>query len=823
VIGCIVGGVSFLKRSIMLAFDVMTMSLAVLMLILSSSENMELGLGLCHNQNEFDCGYEEDGVRKCIPVEWKCDNLVDCRLNAVDELGCRYVHQCRQGTFACRDGECIDAAFKCNGFDDCGDGSDERGCEEQSRHEAKCPEGQFRCRKGPCITVHAKCDKVKDCPEGDDEEGCTPTATNGSCAEHEFMCDSSCIPSTWKCDGIVDCRDGNDELKELCGLELEEEDELLSLPSREEYLHLSLKNSFCNASQYLCEPGKCIPREKLCDGRKDCPKGNDEDGRCGECAIYGCSHMCTDTPDGPLCSCRKGEALAVDGRICVDVNECETAAGRVCSHKCINDEGMFKCECLEGYYLGSDTHSCHAKPDPYSAIFFSLGSEVRHMPPYSVSSTIGYGTYQHNDRVGTVVRSIAFAPSFNHLLMATSNADHIGHIHSASGGLQKCIVDGVKGIANIAVDWVTNNVYYTAQHPSSLTGVGVCGFDGRFCRLLVRGIVNDEYYRRQVYRGLVVNPLYAVMYWIDVPGSFDSSKIMSAFMDGTNIRMLVSTKLEHPQGLAMDYIKQTLYFADVELRLIEKVNVNSRERTIVTSQGVHHPYELAFFDDYVYWTDWSTEAVVVTNVNDQEMPYVVHSVEQMPYGLAVNHSSFWVPSLCTTMMVEYCEAGKGCLNGGTCVKEINNHGHVEAITCRCPGGLYGMYCELGSAESTEWLRDVGSVRRSTFLTLFFLLVICAAVYLASEKCTFIRNATDALLAGRVVKLFNPLADDSERIVRPKSVVYEAESFSNPSYDATDKESIPLSSGGAPTYNTLPEVIVPPECSDESPRFAIDPS
>lgn len=54
---------------------------------------------------------------------------------------------------------------------------------------------------------------LKDCPEGDDEEHCTPTAINGSCAEHEFMCDNSCIPSTWKCDGIVDCRDGNDELK----------------------------------------------------------------------------------------------------------------------------------------------------------------------------------------------------------------------------------------------------------------------------------------------------------------------------------------------------------------------------------------------------------------------------------------------------------------------------------------------------------------------------------------------------------------------------------------------------------------------------------
>lgn len=76
----------------------------------------------------------------------------------------------------------------------------------------------------------------------------------------------------------------------------------------------------------------------------------------------------------------------------------------------------------------------------------------------------------------------------------------------------------------------------------------------------------------------------------------------------------------------------------------------------MTSQGVHHPYELAFFDDYVYWTDWSTEAVVAAKVNGQEMPHVVHSVEQMPYGLAVNHSSFWVRhSLSAAQNI--CESG----------------------------------------------------------------------------------------------------------------------------------------------------------------------
>uniref|UniRef100_A0A183TWH1 EGF-like domain-containing protein n=1 Tax=Toxocara canis TaxID=6265 RepID=A0A183TWH1_TOXCA len=825
-----------------------------------------------------------------------------------DESRCRYIHYCPRDTLACRNGECLDAVFKCNGFDDCGDGTDERGCDERSKQSTpiKCAKGQFRCIRGPCIT---------DCPEGDDEEGCPATVNKTvTCAENQFMCDNSCLPLLWKCDGMSDCLDGTDELEERCRMELEEEEELLRLPSRDEYHRLSLSNSFCNASQYLCEPGMCIARTKLCDNHEDCPRGNDEGLRCGECASYGCSHLCTDTPDGPQCSCEEGEMLAVDDRTCVDVNECDTHAG-VCSHKCINTERAFRCECFDGYDLGWDKHSCHAKPDPYSAILFSLGSQVRYMPPYSMRSRTGYGIYQHNEKVGTVVRSITFVPSSNQLLMAVSNVDHHGHIHSATDGLQKCVVEGVSGIANLAFDWVARNVYYTAQHPSSVTGVGACRLNGRFCRLLVKGVVSERYYRRQIYRGLVVNPLHAAMYWIDVPGSFDSPKIMAASMDGASVRTLVSAKLEHPQGLAMDYIKQRLYFADIELRLIETVDVVSRERSTVTSQGVHHPYELAFFDNYVYWTDWSTEAVVVSRVNGNEAPHVVHSLEQMPYGLAVNHTSYWnttmrnpcedlqcdhlcvltsgvkgdvvgrcvcpnlykdserlgcvpmnateveqlgdarkaqlssdsccmhkprednekiaserfltkwfhVPSLCTTMMAEYCEKGSGCLNGGTCVKEVNSHGHVEAITCKCAEGFYGQFCELGSAWSSDRLTGGGGAWLPILLIFLLLAMIAVTAYFASEKCPFIRHAADALLTMRLVQLIIPPDEDMERIIKPKSMVYEADSFSNPSYGVPDKETAPLSNGASPTYNTLPEPAVIPERHYEPPRFTVDSS
>ncbi|VDK42328.1 unnamed protein product [Anisakis simplex] len=843
----------------------------------------------CRNETEFDCGYDEGNVHKCIPIEWMCDNLVDCRLNARDESSCRYIHYCPRDTLACRNGECLDAIFKCNGFDDCGDGTDERGCTEfylngHISAPVRCPPNQFRCNRGPCITDYAKCDGMKDCPEGDDEENCGPTTNvTMSCSENQFMCDNSCLPLQWKCDGQKDCDDGTDEIEEECGLLHEEEDELLNLPTREEYHQISLRNSFCSPSEYLCEPGKCIPREKLCDNHKDCPNGDDEGHRCGECASYGCSYSCVDNPDGAQCLCAEGEELAGDGRTCTDVNECDTHAAEVCSHKCVNTHGSFRCECFDGFDLSSDARSCRAKPDPYSSILFSLGSEVRHMPLSSLGSTTSYGIYQHNDQMGTIVRSIVFARSSNQLLMAVSNADHEGHIHSSVNGLQKCLIGDVNGIANLAFDWIAQNIYYTSQHPSNATGVGVCSLNGRFCSLLVKGIVNNEYYRRQAYRGLVVNPLRGMMYWIDIPGSFDSPKIMTADMSGNNVRALVSTKLEHPQGLAMDYIKQRLYFADIELRLIERVDVNSLERVTITSRGVHHPYELAFFDDYIYWTDWSTEALVATRVNEQETPHVVHSLEQMPYGIAVNHSAYWnmtmrnpcediqcdhlcvlsvgvkgdvvgrcmcpnlyknseeygcipmnsteiqqlggarnVPSLCTTMMVEYCEKGIGCMNGGTCVKQINSHGHVEAISCNCVNGFNGQYCELGSA----WTDDELEIDDSSFLSILFLLVllilIAISAYLASEKCPVVRRGVDSLLAMRLVRLINPSEEDTERIIKPKSMVYESDGFSNPSYEVPEKDKIPLSSGAAPTYNTLPEHHnASLHRTPEPPRFSID--
>ena len=107
-------------------------------------------------------------------------------------------------------------------------------------------------------------------------------------------------------------------------------------------------------------------------------------------------------------------------------------------------------------------------------------------------------------------------------------------------------------------------------------------------------------------------------------------------MDGSTRDVLHNTSLSRPYALTLDYDNQTLYWADYNLRRIEKSNSDGTQRSIVTTSSVVYPIDITYYDGRLFWIDQLYRRVYTTAVSS---PNSVSSLNtnlgSTPYSIQV--------------------------------------------------------------------------------------------------------------------------------------------------------------------------------------------
>ena len=94
-----------------------------------------------------------------------------------------------------------------------------------------------------------------------------------------------------------------------------------------------------------------------------------------------------------------------------------------------------------------------------------------------------------------------------------------------------------------------------------------------------------------------------------------------------------------PNALALDLAAQKLYWSDARLDKIERTDLDGKHRVILAKVSPQHPFDIAVYGNYIFWTDWVLHAVLRANKFTGEDVVWLRKEVPRPMGIVAIHNT----------------------------------------------------------------------------------------------------------------------------------------------------------------------------------------
>ncbi|XP_078326559.1 low-density lipoprotein receptor-related protein 2-like isoform X3 [Crassostrea virginica] len=156
---------------------------------------------------------------------------------------------------------------------------------------------------------------------------------------------------------------------------------------------------------------------------------------------------------------------------------------------------------------------------------------------------------------------------------------------------------------NLAIDYSTGNLYYTAVTPG--TSRHYIGSVHRNSSLHKTLLSTDK-----IPRAIVLYPSKGFLFWSE---RGNASAIRRAYMDGTNTTYIATKDLTWPNGLAIDFTTNILYWVDGKTNYVEFSNLDGGNRQVLTIIPDAHLQSIGIHGQYLYYSGWSRPGITKIN------------------------------------------------------------------------------------------------------------------------------------------------------------------------------------------------------------------